>query len=128
MNWKSWRGVRVAATAAVALWAGAAFASPQTQESAQATLPQAAYRITNWGILEGYKGMWIEAGNQHYYGEFLSSCLRALPDHVIFRFNPDGSLNRFSKVIVPRDHQVCAFKSFVASAAPHVAASAEGVR
>lgn len=128
MNRKSWRSAQVVAAAAVALWAGAAFASPQSQQSAEATLTQAADRITNWGILEGYKGMWIEAGNQSYYGEFLSPCFGAVPDHIIFKFNPDGSLNRFSKVIVPRDRQVCAFKSFVASSAPDVAAPSEEAR
>lgn len=118
----------VAATAAVALWAGAGLASPQTEQSAEATLPQAAFRITNWGILEGYKGMWIEAGNQSYYGEFLSPCIGAVPDHIIFKFNPDGSLNRFSKVIVPHARQVCAFKSFVASAGLEAASPSEEVR
>ena len=120
--------LRVAASAAVALWAGAGFASPQTGQSAETTLPQAAFRITNWGISEGYKGMWIEAGNQNYYGEFLSPCIGALPDHVIFKFNPDGSLNRFSKVIVPHARQVCAFKSFVASAVSPAASPAKEVR
>jgi hypothetical protein len=128
MKGKSWQGVRAAGAAAVALWAGAAFASPQTQQSAEATLPQAAYRITNWGILESYKGMWIEAGNQNYYGEFLTPCLGAVPENIIFKFNPDGSLNQFSKVIVPRDHLVCAFKSFVASAGPAATSSSKELR
>lgn len=118
----------VAATAAVAMWAGAGFASPQTEQSAEATLPQAAFRITNWGIMEGYKGMWIEAGDQSYYGEFLSPCIGAAPDHLIFKFNPDGSLNRFSKVIVSHAHQVCAFKSFVAGASPAAASPAGEVK
>jgi hypothetical protein len=128
MKRKNSLSVRIAATAAVALWAGAGFASAQTPQSAQATLPQAAYRITNWGILEGYKGMWIEAGDQSYYGEFLSPCIGAEPDRIIFKFNADGSLNRFSKVIVPHARQVCAFKNFVASAVPAAASPSRALR
>jgi len=86
-------------------------ASPPGEESVEANLPQAAYRITNWGF-DGDRGLWVETGQRHYYGEFLSPCLGALPDRILFKFNPDGSLNRFSEVIVPRRHQACAFKSF----------------
>ncbi|HWG76223.1 MAG TPA: hypothetical protein VN660_05450 [Steroidobacteraceae bacterium] len=105
------------AVAAITLWAGAALASSPANERAEATLPQAAYRITNWG-LDGHKGIWIEAGVQNYYGEFLSPCWGALPDRILFKFNPDGSLNRFSEVVVPHDRQICAFKSFQAGSMP----------
>lgn len=108
---------KVAAAAAVAVWAAAAVAAPQAHPGREATLPQAAYRITNWGF-DGYKGLWVEAGQHSYYGEFLSPCLGAVPDHIIFRFNPDGSLNRFSQVIVPRERRVCVFKSFQAGIEP----------
>jgi hypothetical protein len=126
MDRLKWRIPGIAVAAAAALSAGAALATPPMQALAEATLPEAAFRITNWG-LDGDRGMWIEAGKQSYYGEFLSPCVGAVPEHIIFRFNPDGSLNRFSKVIVSRERQVCAFKSFHASAEVPAKARAQEV-
>jgi len=113
MKGNYWRRLGIAASAAVALWSGAGLALAQAHEGAETTLPQASKRIINYG-LDSYKGIWIEAiGGKWYYAEFLNPCFGALPDHIAFKYNPDGSLNRFSQVIVPRQHQACVFKSFV---------------
>ncbi|MGH8142937.1 MAG: hypothetical protein ACREU2_10530 [Steroidobacteraceae bacterium] len=123
MNRNSFRSMSVAALAAVAFWAGSALAAPAAPAhigGAEASIPQANVRITNW-VLDRYRGIWVEtAGHQWYYGTFLGPCMGiGTADTVGFRFSPDGSLNRYSEVIVPRPHhRTCAFQSFVTSAAP----------
>jgi hypothetical protein len=103
------------------LWAGASFGAGQSPRVGEETsLPQAAKRITNWTI-DGTQGIWVQAASgEWYYGQFLGPCvgLRG-SDNIAFRFNPNGSLDRFSHVLVRgRPHRVCALKSFVTSAAP----------
>jgi hypothetical protein len=103
------------------LWAGVSFGAGQSPRVGEETsLPQAAKRITNWAI-DGSKGIWVQAASgEWYYGQFLGACvgLRG-SDNVAFRFNTNGSLDRFSHVLVRgRPQRVCALKSFVTSAAP----------
>jgi len=112
--------MRVAAAAALTVWAGGAIAAPEHVGDTEASIPQAHVRVTNW-VPDGYKGIWVEAAaGRWYYGEFLGPCIGlGVGDAVALQLSPDGSLNRFSRVIVPRPHrQACAFKSFVTSAAP----------
>jgi hypothetical protein len=87
--------------------------------SREATLPQAAHRISNWA-LNGHEGLWIEAVDGHwYYGEFLGPCAWPMGfDTIALKFNPDGSFNRFSYVIGRHPRQLCPLKSFVHSDAP----------
>lgn len=86
----------------------------------EASLPQASHRITNWVASD--KGVWVEAGNQWYFGEFLGPCTGARSSNALgFRFNPNGSLDRFSGIVVGRagrQHQSCPFRSFVTSEGP----------
>jgi hypothetical protein len=111
--------LKAAAVAAVVFWAGGTLAAPSPVGSADASIPQAQARITNW-VLDDSKGIWVAAGHQWYYGEFLGPCTGiGAHDTVAFKFSPDGSLDRYSQVIVPRPlYRSCVFKSFVSSAAP----------
>ena len=121
MRANHWHIARIVLGAAMTFWVGAALAASQSQRAGEeVSLPQAAKRITNWAT-DGNKGIWVEAaGGQWYYGRFLSPCIGLVAsDKVAFRFNANGSLDRFSHVLVRRrPRQVCALTSFVTSAGP----------
>jgi len=111
--------VRIAGVAGLALWAAVAAAATPVPRGAEVSLPQARARITDWA-LDGHKGLWVEAiGGQWYHAEFLGPCIGgATVDNIALRFNPDGSFDRFSQIVVPRSHLVCPVKSFVTSGEP----------
>ncbi len=108
--------------ASSAVWGAAAFASETPPDANETELPQASKRIFDWA-LDGYRGLWVQSVEKRwYYAAFLKPCFGAVPDNITFKFNnANGSLDRFSQVIVRRSRQsreVCAFKSFSASAGP----------
>lgn len=97
-------------------------ASETPSDANETALPHAAKRIFDWA-LDGHQGIWVQSVEKRwYYAAFLNPCFGAVPDNITFKFNnANGSLDRYSQVIVRRlrqSREVCAFKSFTASAGP----------
>lgn len=106
------------------LAAGHAFAAEAQKSTApettakEATIPFANYGgVDDWRAVDNHTLLIKGVGKQWYKAELFGPCLDLkFADRIGFLVEPDGSLNRYSGVVVR--NEVCRFKSLTKVEAP----------
>jgi Family of unknown function (DUF6491) len=110
-----------AALAAVAaLAAGASFATDSVPLQKDVEIPFANRGgIRDWQA-DRDRGVWVQDAHQRwYYAELMGPCLGLnFANTLAFDTRPSGTFDRFSSIIVPRDHSRCSVKSLRMSGPP----------